>query len=581
MRHQENGLNARKIAFCSFPSSERIIYGTTIVIAACITMECQYWIHYSNRQLYRCFWYTIATVFVFSLIRNVGTLLLEQASPEFASSLESHFGQLVRDVIFKIGNQHDFYVRTMFGKRICVVPRRALAVLLAAPPSKKGVQDEFITLIAHELGHLLSGDSRAFQLVEFSIACSVIAVIYQWIVVWYFWFPKIHGGWPLLLRGSLVTVVAIVLFLHFFYKALRAREFSADSLAIFMVGETPVLSFLKRMTKRESHIRFPIVYRLTHPSFSLRLDVQLDYYRVFDYTLWRVFVLSVLTAFLYTSAGMASLPIMDIIYYNTATSNLSSPAVALSAACIQLLAFIGFMLVSNAAMAACVIPAAITGRLRITRLIAWSIIYHALYLGSFLFIYLLITGMSVANLTHAFFGSDSTVSFVAVFAGIVLLYILELSFQVGAFWVGHYLICWRGPKYLSSTIFLLLVVALTAWSFVTTLAVIEFGEIGFKSEMFVAAIILFLPVYFLTRKVAKREGHNIRSRGQFVPAEWPLWQIKDAHSKARDNLALFVGQPTIYSIGLSITMGDPISGTLVGTLFGLITAAFISIKSKS
>lgn len=213
-------------------------------------------------------------------------MALDRRFPDFAGRVE-----------YRLTDRGDYYASQSPGHTVCYIPR-GLAYELArqlAGGSPSRLREVF--RVAHELGHIASGDSRDFSRCLLFGASATVSGIY--LMVLQFWTP----GW-LAIKTAAVASVAWS-FAVMLYDALRYREFYADAAAGYLLGDSgdvEVSVALARLALQERSTRRPWLEGWTHPSFAQRSDTFRDFPRVHDYTAVRAFSAGTLLALLLFAA---------------------------------------------------------------------------------------------------------------------------------------------------------------------------------------------------------------------------------------------------------------------------------------
>jgi len=382
------------------PSATRQYAGSLIALAGLILLQ---------------LWYRVAT---HRRWKRAGLL-----SPELEKTLVDRLRLSVLRIDFRVNSPKvgDLVAWQFRRRRVCFIPERLVATLSHEVQDPEE-SEALIALpaVAHEVGHLVTGDSRHLQRSLLLAGSAVIAGLGTAIAI----FPRT----PFAALRLVVGFAAIVSFVGWLsFRMLRAREVEADRGGGVFLGMGTMRTFLVRLADRERFLKPSRFYQLTHPTFAARLQRFDAPLREYEYTYAKCVIAGILLGLTIGAFPLGSHAMLD----------------RFGAISWALIVPLGIYLPMKA-LSAVVFPATLTGQLtaslvfkRACQMWLWSAV--ALIIAMFLFSGIHPLATATGNRSR-----DAAINSLWLNQGYLLynFMVLHMVYYVGMRRVLHY----RGPK---------------------------------------------------------------------------------------------------------------------------------------
>jgi hypothetical protein len=422
--------------------------------------------------------------------------------------IKSTFGHSVDGISFKLTDGFDFYVRDSFGFKTCFVPRR-----LALGAGEKLSQDshEVIVILAHEIGHLATGDSKRFELSLILLASACFSA--AWVLAALI--SVIDTSW-MIFRAAVGFTTMIFVYLYLLYSAVKSREYAADSFAAYITESQKVIEFLQRLAHQEKYIEISPLYRLTHPTFSERLAIQKNFFLAYKYptsdAIISGFIIGMLNVILPLVMGGAYFRFGDIPYW-------ALLVVANYYICRCLLSIIATSVVFDQLSLLKIFQrcAEIYGAMGATTLLAMFVfldetpvdIYNKLDTGG------------IDPLSNVLQGQKSWLRFLGPL-------IFFVAFHIYVYFGIRYMNFYRGlkmisPRFISVGTVLVIIASLGIDIMVAALTIPDNMVAGIVGGGLVVILPSIWWIVLVKRMISHSEGSGHKESYRFLPNEWRLW----------------------------------------------------------
>lgn len=558
-------MHSTTVRSASLPNPTAGVYWQLNLFSLCVITAVLFLIVPRSESVFM-FWTWFAIILAFSTRGHI-----RERSPEVPANVREFLTKIVGnsldEVQLRATSVNDFFARSHFGSKTCFIPSKVIAQLENPDNLSSTKVDELGAIVAHEVGHLLTGDSKHFEHSLVLMACAGASVFWLFVLLW-----------PLIASNSTGIIKAVfgsaaIVFVHFFLlaAAMRSREFTADSLSCYITGAPHIGTFLTRMARREAFTTYSLGYRLTHPTFRERLNIHANFYCSYRYEFKGAAIFGILFALI--SMGSAAVVTGERLMLNSGMS-------ILIAATFQIAVYYAIFI--------SLIPRIVVSELNITQLSFRAIEMYVVQVG---FVFLVATVIFGADPIAMFYSPTfempngelandllaESFAHTPLWAKLITPAVMLVVFHIGAFLGVRRILCFRGQKnigrffYVKGTVSLLFASAVVN-AMLITLFQVEESELAESCVIALTSIFVAIIPWMLTIQTVVK-GTTLTKDAQFVQAEWPVWKKEDIGKGRALGCLAFALLPFGMAIVSMVFRNYSMEGLVGGFLAGLLIAA--------